>query len=382
MVTKQLTCNCASRYVRDAEHEGDCDLWLIDEFWAGFLAWDWDRECLVPTPKNPDYVRMAIKADEEDGYEWVEDYLAQKDERYPNGQSVEDVMLTTDAFIDRMLERRPEDEDATWQKNEAGVWVKVESLPNGGTKYSYGGTGNQPSYPGTTPSDGYDSVWGGLSDRHCQTPVHFGDGETTVYCTSLSKASQAETVPDFALYLDGAWRPDSMAIMLPWQDYGLPLVSDAFAEYAIKEAFSWAKAGAFVELGCIGAHGRTGAVLACMAVLADPELQPDEAVQFVRTAYCQHAIETREQEWFVARFHAEHHGLPVPEMPAPPPPVKPTVVTSGTGSVTPLTSGTTGSPSVGPAGDPNRKRGKARRSKRGGKRQQRHKNRMTQGSRR
>jgi hypothetical protein len=372
VTTKTLTCNCASRYVRDAEHEGDCDLWLIDEFWAGFLAWDWDREVLVPTPKNPEY-HQTVAAwengdDDASNVEWVNDYLQQKDERTFNGQKVEDVMLTTDAFIDRMLNNSASGvvEDGTWSKDAAGNWVKTTSYPSGATSTTYG----------TTPSD-YDDGWSQyLSDRHCQTPVHMPDGETTVYCTSLSKASEAPQIPDFALYLDGSWRPDSLAIMLPWQDYGLPLVSDAFADYAIKEAFSWANAGAFVEIGCIGAHGRTGVVVACMAILADPELTGPEAVAFVRTAYCHHAIESELQEWWVARFHADLHNLPVPARP-----VYQAPVTHSPGVVS-LPKAT--SPSGGQTGDPGKpgRQKRARRSKRGGKRVQNHRNRMSQGSRR
>ena len=158
--------------------------------------------------------------------------------------------------------------------------------------------------------------------------------------------------------------------MLPWRDYGLPIVSDGFADYAIKEAFSWAKAGAFVEVGCIGAHGRTGVVLACMAVLADPELTGPEAVAFIRTSFCNHAIESREQEWYVERFHADHHGLPIPAKPVYVAP-KPTVVNAADPKV--LTYPGAGSSTVSmTTPDPLKPGRKARRSRRGGKRVQRH----------
>ncbi len=367
MNTKLLTCTCSARFVRDGEHEGDCDLWLIDEFWAGFLAWDWDREILTPTAMYP----PNHESDYVDSVEWVDDYLTQKDAKYgvegmsnaELGMSDEDIMLTTDAFIDRMIANKPEDVDDTWAKDDAGLWTKVTKYPSGATSTQYGGKGNLPA---TYDYSGLDwENWG--SDRHTQTGVHFPDG-TTVHATSLSRASHCEVVPDFGLYLDGGWRPDGMAIMLPWRDYGLPSVGDGMAYYAIKEAFAWAKAGAFVEVGCIGAHGRTGTVLACMALLADPELSSTEAIAFVRTAYCKHAIETREQEWFVACFHADENGKPRPTKPVYVAP-KPHVVTSTEGARPKFnTDGTqTTFPSAGPLGDPARK-GKARRSRRGGKR--------------
>ena len=367
----------------DGDHEGDCDLWLIDEFWAGFLAWDWDREILVPTSTYPpnhesDYVDSDI--------EWVNDYLTQKDAKYgvesmsnaELGMSDEDIMLTTDAFIERMIANKPEDVDDTWIKDDTGLWKKVQKNENGGTTTTYGGRGNLPATYNTGGSskwddDGYDwNNW--ITDRHTQTPLNFPDG-TVVYGTSLSRASYRQTTPDFALYLDSGWKAEGMAIMLPWRDYGLPAVSDGMARYAIREAFAWAKAGAFVEVGCIGAHGRTGVVLACMALLADPKLTADEAIRFVRTAYCEHAIETREQEWWVECFEADEKGTTPPAKPVYVAP-KPIVVSSGTALPKPTSGGTTtASRSAGPLGDPARK-GKARRSKRGGRRRQNHRNRM------
>ncbi len=359
----KLTCTCASRYVKDAEHESDCDLWLLDEFWAGFLAWDWEMEALRPTPKNPEWVREQMSAN--DDMEWVNDYLQQKDERMFNGQKVEDVMLTTDAFIDRMLQNSADglpNDDGAWSKGANGMWSKSTTYPNGSTSTTYSATPYDDD-----PGHGWVNDW--ISDRHCQTPVHMPDGLTTVHATSLSKQFEASTIPDFGLYLDGGWRPDCMAIMLPWRDYGLPAVSDAFADYAIKEAFSWAQAGAFVEVGCIGAHGRTGTVLACIAILADPELTGPEAVTFIRAAFCNHAIESAEQEWWVARFHAEHHGLPIPTKPVYVAP-KATVVTAGGTSTTGTPLGGTQQDSHfgGPADPAKPGRRRNRRSKRGGKR--------------
>ncbi|MBO0701496.1 MAG: hypothetical protein J2P38_01090 [Candidatus Dormibacteraeota bacterium] len=59
-----------------------------------------------------------------------------------------------------------------------------------------------------------------------------------------------------------------------------------------------ARAGQLVEIGCGGGHGRTGTALACLAVLSG--LPRTQAVGWVRRAYCTEAIETPEQEAFVA----------------------------------------------------------------------------------
>ena len=59
-----------------------------------------------------------------------------------------------------------------------------------------------------------------------------------------------------------------------------------------------ARSGQRVEVGCLGGHGRTGTALAVLAVLGGHP--PDEAVAWVRANYCPEAVETAEQEAFVA----------------------------------------------------------------------------------
>jgi protein-tyrosine phosphatase len=77
----------------------------------------------------------------------------------------------------------------------------------------------------------------------------------------------------------------------------------AAAAAQIRDAFERAWAGERVEVGCAGGLGRTGTVLACMAVLAG--VPAADAVEWVRAHYDRHAVETPEQEAWVAWF-AEH----------------------------------------------------------------------------
>ena len=58
--------------------------------------------------------------------------------------------------------------------------------------------------------------------------------------------------------------------------------------------------GERVEIGCAGGLGRTGTVLACMAILAG--LPRDEAVKWVRAKYDPRAVETVEQQDWVRSF--------------------------------------------------------------------------------
>ena len=67
------------------------------------------------------------------------------------------------------------------------------------------------------------------------------------------------------------------------------------------------------EVGCLGGSGRTGTVLACMAVLAG--VPPAQAVAWVRASYRPEAVETADQEAWVQWFaewvdaHPEASGV-------------------------------------------------------------------------
>jgi protein-tyrosine phosphatase len=106
---------------------------------------------------------------------------------------------------------------------------------------------------------------------------------------------------DFGLYCDERWAPTWPAESIEWPDFGVPHDRDAAAGQ-IRAAFARARAGERVEIGCAGGLGRTGTVLACMAVLAG--VPPADAVRWVRANYDARAVETREQAEFVLWFGA------------------------------------------------------------------------------
>jgi hypothetical protein len=103
----------------------------------------------------------------------------------------------------------------------------------------------------------------------------------------------------FGLYLDARWQPSWPADLIEWPDFGLPADAESAAR-KIEDAFIRARRGELVEVGCLGGSGRTGTVLACMAVLAG--VPPAEAVAWVRDAYRAEAVETAEQEEWVRWF--------------------------------------------------------------------------------
>jgi Protein-tyrosine phosphatase len=105
--------------------------------------------------------------------------------------------------------------------------------------------------------------------------------------------------PDYGLYLDSRWLPPWDHGYIDWPDFGVPANTEAAVE-ALKTVLERARSGQDIEVGCLGGHGRTGTALACMAVLTGhPALG---AVAWVRSNYCTKAVETPEQEAFVAAF--------------------------------------------------------------------------------
>lgn len=103
--------------------------------------------------------------------------------------------------------------------------------------------------------------------------------------------------PDYGLYLDSRWQPPWDHGHVDWPDFGVPADTRAVAG-ALWTVLERARAGEHVEVGCLGGHGRTGTALACLAVLTGyPAV---DAVAWVRSGYCEQAVETPGQEAFVA----------------------------------------------------------------------------------
>ena len=128
--------------------------------------------------------------------------------------------------------------------------------------------------------------------------VIFPDG-TRVRASPLADRDEHSAGRDFGLYMDPRWNRTWPAEIIDWPDFGLP-PDGARAASQIRAAFSRAKDGQLVEVGCLGGLGRTGTVLACMAVLAGVET-PD-AVSWVRENYHSSAVETPEQDSWVVWF--------------------------------------------------------------------------------
>ena len=127
-------------------------------------------------------------------------------------------------------------------------------------------------------------------------------------------------MPEYGLYLGhppdarrrtllrrrAPWRPGWPADWVDWPDFRTPR-DPADAAAKIEHAYRMARAGTRVEIACTGGTGRTGTVIACMAVLAGHPAA--DAVAWTRRHYRPRAIETRGQRRWIAWFAAGHDGV-------------------------------------------------------------------------
>jgi protein-tyrosine phosphatase len=135
--------------------------------------------------------------------------------------------------------------------------------------------------------------------------IRFPDG-TVVRACGVASRNENAAWREFGLYLDTSWRPEWPAVVLDWPDFSVPSSRDE-ADHHILNSFELARQGKKVEIGCLGGIGRTGTVLACMAVLAG--VPADEAVGWVRSNYSPNAVEEPKQEEWVRGFAARRRDM-------------------------------------------------------------------------
>jgi len=123
---------------------------------------------------------------------------------------------------------------------------------------------------------------------------------------ALRRPMPAGPAPVFGLYLGSgrfrrrhegevAWT----CLWIEWPDFLLPRDRNQ-AIRRIRLLHEHAHAGWPVEVGCGGGVGRTGTVIACLAVQAG--LAPADAVAWTRANYHRQAVETPWQRRWVIRF--------------------------------------------------------------------------------
>jgi len=152
--------------------------------------------------------------------------------------------------------------------------------------------------------------------KHFFDPINLVEG-FNVYPSSLAnERTRGELKPDFGLYADFAWEPAWRNEYIVWPDYEIPDFPNVAVEQ-IQSAAARIFNGEIVEIGCIGGHGRTGTIAACLAVTlsdmasgSENRLDATAAIKRVREQYCVSALESREQEWWVELYTHKAYGSP------------------------------------------------------------------------
>jgi protein-tyrosine phosphatase len=142
--------------------------------------------------------------------------------------------------------------------------------------------------------------------RHNQSPFVLPSG-STVYASAWRDVPMKRTPPDVGVYFDTSWFPaDCFAYAVGWQDYGLPTISDLDVARTARAVLNHLDYGDRVEVGCLGAHGRTGTFLALLTIMDSLDTSgaygAKRAVQYVRDNHCYEAIETKGQETWLRRM--------------------------------------------------------------------------------
>ena len=135
-----------------------------------------------------------------------------------------------------------------------------------------------------------------------------------------NKKRDVDEVPTVGCYMDHSWnngyftltphapqhedlfvREQVPSMFISWGDMqAIPLM-----EYsqAIVWCMSRMMSGEVLEIGCIGAHGRTGTLLA--GILVYQGMTATEAMAKVRKDHCSKAIESKKQEDLIRNYHKE-----------------------------------------------------------------------------
>jgi len=101
-------------------------------------------------------------------------------------------------------------------------------------------------------------------------------------------------VPELQAWEESAALPE---IVLDWPDMGVVSLPRRFWEELVAHLTNTQRK---LLVFCVGGHGRTGTALACLMVVCG--WTSEDAIEWIRTNYCQRAIETREQERYILQI--------------------------------------------------------------------------------
>ncbi|MDD7969363.1 protein-tyrosine phosphatase family protein [Actinomycetospora lemnae] len=124
-------------------------------------------------------------------------------------------------------------------------------------------------------------------------------GATVVRGRGVQDTLPGGSAPEYGLYLGVDYAPAWQHGWLDWPDFGVP-ADPLDAVRSIERLYRYARAGRRVEAACRAGKGRTGTVIACLAILDG--LPADHAVSWTRHHFHHRAVQTPWQRAWVRRF--------------------------------------------------------------------------------
>lgn len=176
-----------------------------------------------------------------------------------------------------------------------------------------------------------------MSDCHSRNPLVFDTGVVKVYAGGTNRDGgwhRMIPTPDLAIgplgvivsnktadILPKGWKSSdslvggisTIVMEIDWPDYGIPKNLGPSWWDALTEDIE-SKSISIISTQCMGGHGRTGIQLAILAHKLIPEKDHSwkdagELITFIRDSYCKHAVESKQQQTYVA----DCCGIPIGE---------------------------------------------------------------------
>ena len=115
----------------------------------------------------------------------------------------------------------------------------------------------------------------------------------------------AKSRPHDGIYLTPFWTSlvSGQGLVIPWPDRGAIPVE--LVNVLVQEAVRRLEMGRDLEIGCLGAHGRTGVLLACLICQLENKTAR-QAIEAVKQRHCCRAVETLSQYRLVYKFEKFH----------------------------------------------------------------------------
>ena len=187
-----------------------------------------------------------------------------------------------------------------------------------GSNAQYATTAGKTGGIGTKTSTYTGNTWNYSTCSHWQDPIEIAGHKILV--TGILGGKGKGVWPDFGIYLDYRWcdylELDLVSFgsgvkgtkqhpvwVMHWKDYG-DIPQRKFRRIIDEVGKQWEKGREVIEIGCLGAHGRTGTVLAGLLIKYE-NMGAEEAINAVRERHCKTAVESHCQKVMVYEYAGE-----------------------------------------------------------------------------